>query len=88
MKKSDVEINRGYDNNGAFLKIEVHVPYSELETFKLPKSCASCPCGFIDYRCGRNVPFTDEDNEKRPITCKLEQIFIEDIMKIINKMNE
>lgn len=85
MQKNNVKINSRYNNIGAVLKSEVHIPYRELKTFKLPKSCESCPCGFMDYGCGRNVPFADEDYEKRPSTCKLKQITIEDIMKIIKK---
>lgn len=86
MQENNININNGYDSNGAFLKLEVHVPYSELKTFKLPKSCSNCPVGFMDHGCGRNIPFVDEDSKKRPVTCKLEPIFIEDIMKMISRI--
>ena len=88
MQENDINIISGYDDNGAFLKLEVHIPYSYLKTFKLPKSCTSCPVGFMDHGCGRNVPFENEDSTKRPVTCKLEQIFIEDIIKMISKVEK
>lgn len=88
MQENDINIISGYDDNGAFLKLEVHIPYSDLKTFKLPKSCTSCPVGFMDHGCGRNVPFKDDDAIKRTITCKLEQISIEEIMKIISRTEE
>lgn len=85
MNENDINIISGYDDNGAYLKVEVHIPYSDFKTFELPKSCISCPVGFMDHGCGRNVPFEDEDFTKRPVTCKLEQISIEEIMKIISR---
>lgn len=88
MQKKDININYGYDNNGAFLKFEAHIPYKDLKTFTFPKSCASCPCGYMDYRCGRNIPFADEDYENRPVTCKLEQISIEDIVNVVEEKCE
>lgn len=88
MQKSDINVRSGYDNNGAFLKLEVHIPYSDLKTFRFPKSCTKCPVGFMDHGCGRNVPFEDEDFTKRPATCKLEQIFIADIIKTISRIEE
>lgn len=88
MQENDININSGYDSNGAFLKLEIHIPYSDLKTFKLPKSCISCPVGFMDHGCGRNVPFESEDSTKRPVTCKLEAVLIEDVMKMISKIEE
>lgn len=88
MQENDININSGYDSNGAFLKLEMHIPYSDLKTFKLPKSCISCPVGFMVHGCGRNVPFESEDSTKRPVTCKLEAVLIEDVMKMISKIEE
>lgn len=88
MQENDINISRGYDSNGSFLKLELHIPYSDLKTFKFPKSCINCPVGFMDCGCGRNVPFMDEDCTKRPSTCKLEQIFIEDIIKMISRIED
>ena len=88
MQKEDININCGYDNNGAFLKFDVHIPYSELKTFNLPKSCTCCPCGYMKYGCGRNYPFEDEDYDRRPSMCKLDLISVEDIIKIISELKQ
>lgn len=88
MQENNINVSSGYDINGVFLKLEVHIPYSDFKTFKLPKSCTSCPVGFMDHGCGRNIPFEDEDSTKRPVTCKLEQIFIKDIIKLISRIEE
>lgn len=84
----NIKANIGYDNIGVFFKLEAHIPFSELKTFKFPEKCTSCPCGFMKYGCGRNSPFVDDDYEKRPETCKLEQITIEDILKMIKELDE
>lgn len=88
MEIRDVKTECEYDNNGVFLKVEIHIPYSDLKTFKLPKSCTNCSCGYMYYGCGRNVPFETDDYVKRPSTCKLELISIEDIIKKIGEINQ
>lgn len=83
-----IKTDIGYDNSGAFLKLEAHIPFSELKTFKLPNKCTGCPCGFMKYGCGRNSPFRGEDYDKRPETCKLEQITVKDILKMISEASQ
>ena len=85
MQELDINVDCGYDNKGAFLKLEVRIPYSSLKTFKLPESCIRCPCAFMDYGCGRNAPFLDEDYIRRPTTCKLKQVSIEEIVRKIKE---
>lgn len=84
----NIKTDIGYDNSGAFFTLKIHIPFSELKTFKLPNRCMSCPCGFMKYGCGRNSPYTDEDYEKRPVTCKLQQVTIEDIFKMVIEESE
>ncbi len=86
MEKDNTCIEYGYDDDGAFLKLEVHIPYAELKTFKLPRSCTSCPCGYMSHKCGRNFRLADRDYQQRSSTCKLRQLSIEEIIKMINEV--
>lgn len=81
-------LSKGYDNEGAYLKLEVRLPFSSLKTFEFPRCCSSCPVGYMDHHCGRNVPFKDEDYEKRPDTCKLELVTIQDYLNDIRREQE
>lgn len=46
-KEMKISIDKGYDENGAFLAIHAHVPYKDLQAFEVPKSCTACPSGYI-----------------------------------------
>lgn len=67
---------RKIENNstGQKLTIEVQTKYSELECFRMPANCYNCPVGYQDHNCGRNIPWTEADAQKRPETCKLTEI--------------
>lgn len=71
-----VESSLSFDNTGQKLTLTINIPYSDGKCIKAPESCSKCPNGYSRYMkdCGRNVPFTAEDYEQRPSTCKLEQI--------------
>ena len=71
-----------YDENITFTKHEsvilkaqnnkyYGVPLQLHYTTIMPDNCADCPVGFMVNKCGRNVPFSSEDYEKRQSTCKL-----------------
>lgn len=77
------KIEHGYDDNGAYFKLEIHIPYNEFKSFKLPENCMKCPCGYGIRHCGRNVPFENEDKIKRSISCKLKQFTEEEILGMI-----
>lgn len=80
-----IEMGRFYDSKGANFHVEMSVPYETLKTFRLHKSCGTCPNGYMQHDCGRNVPFTDEDYKHRPETCKLLELSIEDVIQLIRK---
>lgn len=69
-----------YTNTGQKLSIEVELPYKSFECFTLPENCLHCPNGYM-HGCGRNSPFKPEDYEKRPDTCKLKLVNIEELIK-------
>ena len=64
-------LSYSYNSTGPKMVREVQLRYEDLTVFEFPKCCTSCPVGFMKYGCGRNVPFKDEDYERRPDTCKL-----------------
>jgi hypothetical protein len=75
-----------YTDEGQKLTISITVPYSSHQCIKNTDSCASCPCGYQQDNCGRNVPFEDIDYKKRPDKCELKEI---DTRLIIdNKLKE
>ena len=65
------EITRKFNDIGEVITIQLK--YEDLEVYQLPKSCYSCPVGFMKYGCGREVPLTSNG---RPKTCKLTEIDI------------
>lgn len=65
------EITRKFNDIGEVITIQLK--YEDLEVYQLPKSCYSCPVGFMKYDCGREIPLTSNG---RPKTCKLEEIDI------------
>ena len=67
-----IEKNVVFNEIGQELTMNVQLTYDKLEVFEFPASCDRCPCGFsVHNDCGRNVPFKEEDYQKRPATCKL-----------------
>ena len=81
---SVLAINKDYTHKGARLNIEftMDYPYDEFMVFEMPVSCLKCPVGFQhDGKCGRNVPFKEEDYIQRPATCKLKKVNFEDIRR-------
>ena len=65
-------------------KITIQTKYKDLEVFRFPKSCTNCPAGFMEYNCGRNCPMTKNDHLRRPDTCKLKLI---NLNQLCNKNN-
>lgn len=47
------------------------IPLKFHYTHVMPKSCADCPVGYMQFQCGRNIPFEESDYKTRPDTCKL-----------------
>lgn len=83
-----MEINKNikWTANGQKLNIEVTIPYSDFKCIELPEHCGICPVAYsCSGKCGRNVPFLPEDNKRRPDSCKLKLI---DINEIINNILE
>ncbi len=74
-----------YYKSGAVMDIKIEIPYSDLKCFKLPKSCGNCPVGYMECGCGRNVPFTSIDYEKRPESCKLHELSFDELVEILIK---
>lgn len=77
----EIEINHQYTNSG--LSIHIDIPYEKFKVVEMPSDCYHCPVGYMDHGCGRKTPFTPEDREKRPDTCKLTRIPEEDILAAI-----
>ena len=51
--------------------------FSDFVIDKLPENCYQCLCGYHTipgHPCGRNVPWTKEDAQHRPATCKLRSL--------------
>lgn len=69
-----------YTYTGQKLSIEIELPYESLKCMKLPENCMQCPNGYM-HNCGRNVPFKSEDYIKRPDTCRLKEIPIEELIR-------
>jgi hypothetical protein len=75
-----------YTNSGQKLTISITVPYESHQCMTSPGSCASCPCGYQQGNCGRNIPFEDEDYKNRPDKCKLK--LLDPRFKINDKLKE
>lgn len=84
-----IEKNVVFNEVGQKLTMNVQLTYDKLEVFEFPASCDRCPCGFSTHNdCGRNVPFKEEDYQKRPATCKLKQITLADLIEPENFRRE
>lgn len=84
-----IEKNVVFNEVGQKLTMNVQLTYDKLEVFEFPASCDRCPCGFsVHNDCGRNVPFKEEDYQKRPATCKLKQITLTDLIEPENLRHE
>ena len=84
-----IEKNVVFNEAGQKLTMNVQLTYDKLEVFEFPASCDRCPCGFsVHNDCGRNVPFKEEDYQKRPATCKLKQITLADLIEPENFRHE
>lgn len=67
------EIKREFNDIGEKITIQIQLKYEDLEVCKFPKSCSSCPVGFMKYGCGREVPLSYNG---RPKTCRLKEVDI------------
>lgn len=64
-----------HNDIGQKITVEIQLEYGDLIVNRLPKSCSACPVGFSRHaKCGRNVPFNEEDYRIRPKTCKLTEL--------------
>lgn len=55
--------------------VTIQTKYDDMEVVVFPENCYKCPVGYHHgSECGRNVPWTDVDAQRRPDTCKLKQI--------------
>ena len=72
---AEITVRKIENNNiGQKLTIEAQTKYAELECFHMPTNCYGCPVGYQDHNCGRNIPWTTVDAQKRPETCRLTEI--------------
>lgn len=61
--------------------VTIQTKYDDMEVVVFPENCYKCPVGYHHgSECGRNVPWTDVDAQRRPDTCKLKQI---DLSKLL-----
>lgn len=71
---------------GSTVNISITIPYNQFKTFHMPEHCSVCPAGYCtkanpdDESCGRNIPWTGEDYNNRPESCRLSKA---DILEII-----
>lgn len=83
---SVLTIDKTYTDYGPALGISFNItlPYDEFTVFEMPVSCLKCPVGFQkDVKCGRNVPFKEEDYTRRPETCKLKESNNEELKRLM-----
>lgn len=72
-----------FNSIGQKLTLELQTDFKDLEVITPPDSCNRCPVGFsCSGRCGRNVPFQPEDYERRPDTCRLQEVQMYDDGKV------
>ena len=72
-----------FNEIGQEMVIKAQLKYEDLRVFELPACCSKCPVSFsTKAKCGRNIPFKEEDYERRPKTCKLEKITLADLITI------
>lgn len=81
----DVSMNTQYNDVGQQVTVTIQIKYKDMEIIRPPENCYRCPVGFSSngQDCGRNVPWTDEDAQHRPDTCKLKQI---DLGELLSQM--
>lgn len=63
------------------LNLELILPYKDGQCVVLPQCCSKCPFGFQKEGCGRAIPFNEDSYIKRPASCYLEQVTIEEILR-------
>lgn len=72
--------NVSYNDIGQSVTITIQTNYDDLQVIEFPESCYSCPVGFQNDKCGRNYPYKPEDSRKRPDTCKLQKVNLDDLL--------
>lgn len=68
--------------------VTIQTKYDDMEVVVLPESCYECPVGYMSKDCGRNVPWTDEDLQRRPDTCKLKQVDLNKLFKYVDNSDQ
>lgn len=78
----DVTMKSEYNDIGQQVTVVIQTKYKDMEVIRKPENCYRCPCGFSGngQECGRNIPWTDEDAQHRPDSCKLSQIDLAEVL--------
>lgn len=90
--RNEIEFKKDGDTTKVILSRVIEKEF-RLEDFvinELPNNCYECPVGYMcipGHPCGRNVPWTSVDGEKRPYSCKL-RTFEEYIRETSKSENE
>lgn len=80
-----MKIQKTVEHNdlGQLVTTQLQCYYKDLEVLEYPESCVKCPIGFQDKNCGRNIPFASEDYKRRPDTCKLRKIKLDETSEVL-----
>lgn len=73
-------VNSNFEDAGDVVRVEITIPYTDLQTVHDIRNCNSCPVGYRKYDCGRRQ-FFDSDQTKN--TCKLNKLSMSDLLRMV-----